>query len=408
MKKRNYAERIRSRKELNSESTVPLAEIPAKRETSWIWIIVISSTVILALLTWIYKDRILGDGSNYEKAVLPVTFFSLLSLIVILWVLPKIYVRTLRNKPLGSDQSEFDREKERLKLEDDTRKTIAQILGGMVILGGLFFTYNTYRLNIEQLKLGTKQQEISQEGQITDRFTQAVSQLGSEDTEIRLGGLYSLARLAKDSPQDHWTIMEIISAYVREKSPKHKPRTRVKVFGIKKQNRLVKDEREIIRTDIEAALTIIGSRDARQDPPDSQIDLSNSNLVGIDISSRIFIGEVDFIVPKYNINFERADFSGTDLTKADLRGVNFTDAIFFNTNLRGANLDYTNFDVATLRYADLRGASLSIRDLHFEPLLLAIIDEDTILPDFLKDRRQELIESSQRVLEDREKFETTR
>ena len=59
---------------------------------------------------------------------------------MLVWFLPKFYVRSL---PIESGK-DFDREKERLKLEDDTRKTIAQIVGGAVILGSLILTYNTF------------------------------------------------------------------------------------------------------------------------------------------------------------------------------------------------------------------------------------------------------------------------
>jgi hypothetical protein len=37
--------------------------------------------------------------------------------------------------------------------------------------------------------------------------------------EVRLGGIYALERIARDSPTDHWTIIEVLSTYVRENSP---------------------------------------------------------------------------------------------------------------------------------------------------------------------------------------------
>ena len=43
---------------------------------------------------------------------------------------------------------------------------------------GLAYTARTYRL--------------SREGQLTDRYTKAVEQLGSDKIEVRLGGLYAL------------------------------------------------------------------------------------------------------------------------------------------------------------------------------------------------------------------------
>jgi len=53
--------------------------------------------------------------------------------------------------------------------------------------------------------------EIAQNGQMTERFTKAVDQLGSNQVAIRLGGIYALERIARDSRQDHWTIMETLA-----------------------------------------------------------------------------------------------------------------------------------------------------------------------------------------------------
>jgi hypothetical protein len=57
---------------------------------------------------------------------------------------------------------------------------VAQILGGTALLSGLYFTWRTLQVN--------------REGQITERFTRAIEQLGaihadnSKNLELRLGG----------------------------------------------------------------------------------------------------------------------------------------------------------------------------------------------------------------------------
>src|SRR4028118_1820605 len=79
---------------------------------------------------------------------------------------------------------------------------VAQILGGTALLSGLYFTWRTLQVN--------------REGQITERFTRAIDQLGSQELEIQLGGIYALERIARDSERDHWPIMEVLTAYVRE------------------------------------------------------------------------------------------------------------------------------------------------------------------------------------------------
>jgi hypothetical protein len=51
---------------------------------------------------------------------------------------------------------------------------------------------------------------------VTERYTRAIEQLGSDKIDIRLGGIYSLERIATDSTRDHPTIMEVLTAFIRE------------------------------------------------------------------------------------------------------------------------------------------------------------------------------------------------
>jgi hypothetical protein len=98
--------------------------------------------------------------------------------------------------------------------------TLAQILGGTALLSGLYFTWRSLQVN--------------REGQITDRFTRAIDQLGKTDDkgnkrlEIRIGGIYALGRIAKESKEDYWPIMEILTAYVRQNA--HWPEEERKEF----------------------------------------------------------------------------------------------------------------------------------------------------------------------------------
>jgi hypothetical protein len=69
--------------------------------------------------------------------------------------------------------------------------------------------------------------QLTEQGQITERFTRAIDQLGATDDdgnprlEIRLGGIYALERIDKESPKRayHSTVMEVLTAYVRENAP---------------------------------------------------------------------------------------------------------------------------------------------------------------------------------------------
>lgn len=73
------------------------------------------------------------------------------------------------------------------------------------------------------------------------------------------------------------------------------------------------------------------------------------------------------------------DWSDSNLTNADLRFADFTGSSF-----RGSNLYRTRLEGTILRGADLSG----VRNLTWEQLDQAVIDETTVLPDYLsRDRR---------------------
>jgi hypothetical protein len=53
------------------------------------------------------------------------------------------------------------------------------------------------------------------ERRITELYTKAVEQLGSDKAPVRLGGLYALERLAQDNHAHRQTIVNVICAYLR-------------------------------------------------------------------------------------------------------------------------------------------------------------------------------------------------
>jgi hypothetical protein len=95
---------------------------------------------------------------------------------------------------------------QRAKAISDVRNSLLQGLGGGVLLLGAFFTW--------------RQLQVTREGQITDRFIKAIEQLASEETDAQIGAIYALGRIAKDSTEDQEAIVEILTAYVRQRSPR--------------------------------------------------------------------------------------------------------------------------------------------------------------------------------------------
>ena len=101
---------------------------------------------------------------------------------------------------------------DKAKAINDVRATLLQGIGGAVILLGAYFAYR-------QLQTGREQLQIAQQGEVTERFTRAVDQLGHAELDVRLGGIYALERIANDSPDDRTAIAEVLTAFVRGHAP---------------------------------------------------------------------------------------------------------------------------------------------------------------------------------------------
>src|SRR5262249_32770640 len=143
--------------------------------------LIIVATLVLAISAFV---SVRLSPLSFVHLMLAAATLSALAI----WLIPKWQTRHLRGESA----------KDRFELENDARKTVAQILGGVALLTGLYFTAETLRVSQETLR-GT------QEGQLTERFARAVTLLGElnargyKNVEVRLGGIYSLERIAKDS-----------------------------------------------------------------------------------------------------------------------------------------------------------------------------------------------------------------
>ena len=81
--------------------------------------------------------------------------------------------------------------------------------------GGVFALYLAWRRqrSTEQTMIHTE--EDARERRITELYTKAVEQLGSDKAPVRLGGLYALERLAQNNPDQRQVIVNVLCAYLR-------------------------------------------------------------------------------------------------------------------------------------------------------------------------------------------------
>ena len=194
-------------------------------------------------------------------------------------------------------------------LKDAYRRTLAQILGGVALLYGLYLTYRRIK--------------VAEEGHITERFTRAIEQLGHEEMAIKLGGIYGLERVAKDSEKDRGTIMEVLTTYVGEKAANH--------------SEYVLTPPERPTPDIQAILTVIGRRETTgKNRGNAPLNLSETYLAGAALSEAKLMRTYLNGATLSHAYLVDADLTDAELVGAELIGATLTNADLTRTRLMGA------------------------------------------------------------------------
>ena len=178
-----------------------------------------------------------------------------------------------------------------------------------------------------QASAAQRQAETAQQSLLNDRYERGAEMLGSHVLSVRLGGIFALARLAEEHPEEyHIQMMELLCAFVW-----HPPRD----ANLPEQPKDA--EKFILREDVQAALRVIGTRS--------------------DKHRRLAVKGAFYI-----------NLHGADLRGGDLPGLNFSSPsvdmiesmslhqIFSNANLRtdmsGAKLDGAQFLFAKISGVD--------------------------------------------------------
>ncbi len=104
-----------------------------------------------------------------RNILIAATSITILLFLYALWLVPQWQVAHLSMEVS---------EKEVLALENEYRKTLTQIIGGAFVIFGVYLAWR-------RVAAAEKTVVVSQEEQITERFTRAVDQLGSDKLELR-------------------------------------------------------------------------------------------------------------------------------------------------------------------------------------------------------------------------------
>jgi Pentapeptide repeats (8 copies) len=181
------------------------------------------------------------------------------------------------------------------------------ILPGLAAVIALMFSYLAVKATGMQL-------QITEQGQITDRFNAAITDLGSASMDTRVGCIYALQRIMQDSSRDQSTVIAVLCAYVRDHAPigTADPRSSSPSHP---------------GTDVQAALTVIGSRPFAHEHP-AVIDLDHTQLAGAVLNGDFTGADLS------GANLDDADLSGADLSGADLDGAKLANTALHLNNPR--------------------------------------------------------------------------
>jgi uncharacterized protein YjbI with pentapeptide repeats len=309
------------------------------------------------------------------------------TLLIVGWafeVAPQRYAEALKPEELEalSETNRLEAEDRRLQSQNAVRATSLQAVGGVVVVLGVAATWLTVHIN--------------RQGQITERFTRAVDQLGNvTSTDVRLGGIHALERIARESENDRSAIVKVLAVFVRGHNPTvvdgwqeavreeslYEPRK-----AWEPRAAVIDDPRSVrIRApDVHEAAAVL----ARVNTPAKRVFLQNVYLANADLRSASlrYANLAGTNLQRANAfaadlrqthlegtNLREAtlflaNLGGATLRRADLRDANSTSANLRRANLQGADLRATSFPFANLRSADLQGADLRGASLGFANL----------------------------------------
>jgi hypothetical protein len=279
--------------------------------------------------------RVLGLSSSVVIWTAAVLIFIALGWFVMKALPPTLYppIATPDISSAGLAPKElFDLETKRLELQGALRLTILQSLTVLVAASGAILAWQQARRQRQE-----KQQDFRLE-----LFVEGMKALSDDSMAIRIGGIYTLERLAH-SPEHRIASVEVLAAFLREHSQRNKS----------KDDDGISQRAPSLSTDAQKALDVLVHLRDRE-----PLVLSNLNLTDAVLKKGAPLEQTDFT----NTLLLRASMQAANLKKAilnhaDLRHANLTEADLTDADLRNCTLSGADFSAATLNGADFSGAT---------------------------------------------------
>ncbi len=263
-----------------------------------------------------------------------IVFFVIVLIVSILIIiyLPKYQINQLES----SDGLEIK------NIENELRKTVIQLMGGIFLIIGIFFSWITYTQ--------TKERDFS------EQINKIISLMGNDKDYIKIGAIYSLEQIINNE-NNNSIILEILTSYIRDNA--------------KLENKIHSSNNELRQ----AVVKVISN--VRKYDSDMQIDLSSIDLSTLFLQS-MNLKNIKFI----GSSFHSSDLKNTSFDYGILSGSLFDNANLENTSFKNTDLRYASFKKANIRNANFSGADLSGITGYDKKQILqqSITDNKTIFP----------------------------
>ena len=223
----------------------------------------------------------------------------------------------------------------------------------------------------ENVKIANKNVEIQLNNAIEERFKNAISLIGSNNAATRLGAIYALDHIAKDTYNKEKsytkTIFQILCSYIRETTNNDE-------YKIKFKDKPSVEIQTIIDLLFKSHLNNFNGY------IELQADLSYSYLCGADFNkahckganfSEAHCDGAFFLLANcegadfMEAHFEKADFSKAHCEKADFSRAHCEKAIFYGTICKKADFSRAHCEKADFRRAHCEGAFFNANESAF-------------------------------------------
>ena len=239
---------------------------------------------------------------------------------------------------------------------------------GLVIAAAIALPLAVWRSIVAE-----KQAKTAQLSLLNERYQKGAEMLDSGELMGHLGGIYALAGLAREQPEDYHTkIMSLLCAFVRHPVGKSTEAALPKGLtpdakytsgfesddeddyddsGQHQEGVEVRPQR--VREDVQSAMMEVGKRSKDQikaeDRKQYRLDLRDAKLRFVELVN----------ADLNNVNLPHGDLTNAVLVGAKLKGASLEGADFENVNLVGANLKDVRLPDVNLEGAMLTSANLT-------------------------------------------------